>query len=187
MERIDPPLHRRAGFEVAGWDGLRWVLEGVFDTSAEAAGAAKQVLARRLGVKITEEAFSDAEGIFKSRILFTEYRDGVTKPERKSAPSPVVAAPPPRPRRKRYLAGTEGVLVAANQGGQRADRLELGVEGERALGAELQTAPAEIETAELERAAVVAPGGERLAMRAARYRALDRDGGGEMLDRVAER
>jgi hypothetical protein len=112
MERIDPPLHRRAGFEVAGWDGLRWVLEGVFDTSAEAAGAAKQVLARRLGVKITEEAFSDAEGIFKSRILFTEYRDGVTKPERKSAAPPVVA-PPPRPRRKRYLAGTDGVLYVA--------------------------------------------------------------------------
>jgi hypothetical protein len=111
MERIDPPLHRRAGFEVAGWDGLRWVLEGVFDTSAEAAGAAKQVLGRRLGVKITEEAFSDAEGIFKSRVLFTEYRDGV-KPERKPAPAPV-AIVAPRARRKRYLAGTDSVLYIA--------------------------------------------------------------------------
>jgi hypothetical protein len=111
MERIDPPLHRRAGFEVAGWDGLRWILEGVFDTSTEAAGAAKQVLGRRLGVKVTEEAFSDAEGIFRSRILFTEYRDGVMKPERKPAAPPVVVAP--RPRRKRYLAGTDGVLYVA--------------------------------------------------------------------------
>jgi len=33
-ESIDPPLHRRASFEVTGWDGLRWVLEGVFDTGA---------------------------------------------------------------------------------------------------------------------------------------------------------
>jgi hypothetical protein len=110
MERIDPPPHRRAGFEVAGWDGLRWVLEGVFDTGAEAAGAAKQVLGRRLGVKITEETFSDAEGVFKSRILFTEYREGVVKPERKPAAVAVVA---PRPRRKRFLAGTDTVLYVA--------------------------------------------------------------------------
>ncbi len=54
-ESIDPPLHRRASFEVTGWDGLRWVLEGVFDTGAEAAAEAKHVLARRLGVKVTEE------------------------------------------------------------------------------------------------------------------------------------
>jgi hypothetical protein len=110
MERIDPPPHRRAGFEVAGWDGLRWVLEGVFDTGAEAAGTAKQVLGRRLGVKITEETFSDAEGVFKSRILFTEYRNGVVKPERKPAAVAVVA---PRLRRKRFLAGTDTVLYVA--------------------------------------------------------------------------
>jgi len=56
VERIEPPLHRRAGFEVAGWDGLRWILEGIFDTGAEAAEAAKKVLGRRLGVKVTEHA-----------------------------------------------------------------------------------------------------------------------------------
>jgi hypothetical protein len=112
VERIDLPLDRRAGFEVAGWDGLRWVLEGVFETSAEAAVAAKQVLARRLGVKITEEAFSEAEGVFKSRILFTEYRDGVVKPQRKPA-APAIVAPRPHPRRKRFLAGTDSVLYVA--------------------------------------------------------------------------
>lgn len=112
MERIDPPLHRRAGFEVAGWDGLRWVLEGVFETSAEAAGEAKHVLGRRLGVKITEEAFSDAEGVFKSRVLFTEYRDGVIKPERKPV-APVAPVAAPRSRRKRYLASTDQVLYVA--------------------------------------------------------------------------
>jgi len=109
VERIDPPLNR-AGFEVAGWDGLRWVLEGIFDTGAEAAEAAKDVLGRRLGVKVTEEAFSDAEGVFKSRVVFTEYRDGLSKPERKPAGQAVV---PPRPRRKRVLAGTDTVLYVA--------------------------------------------------------------------------
>ena len=112
MERIDLPPHRRAGFEVEGWDGLRWVLEGVFETSAEAAGEAKLVLGRRLGVKITEEAFSDAEGVFKSRVLFTEYRDGVMKPERKPAP-PASAVIAPRARRKRFVASTDDVLYVA--------------------------------------------------------------------------
>ena len=111
MERIDLPPHRRAGFEVEGWDGLRWVLEGVFETSAEAAGEAKLVLGRRLGVKITEEAFSDAEGVFKSRVLFTEYRDGAMKPERKPALPAAPAAP--RARRKRYVASTDDVLYVA--------------------------------------------------------------------------
>ncbi len=110
VERIEPPLHRRAGFEVAGWDGLRWILEGIFDTGAEAAEAAKDVLGRRLGVKVTEEAFSDAEGVFKSRVVFTEYRDGLSKPERKPAGPAVV---PPRPRRKRGLAGIDTVLYVA--------------------------------------------------------------------------
>jgi hypothetical protein len=108
-ERIDPPLHRRASFEVTGWDGLRWVLEGVFDTGAEAAAEAKHVLARRLGVKVTEETL-DADGIFKSRVIHSEYRDGV-KPERKPPPEIPVVKPPLLG--KRSLAGTDAVLYVA--------------------------------------------------------------------------
>ena len=108
-ERVDPPLHRRASFEVTGWDGLRWVLEGVFDTSAEATAEAKHVLARRLGVKVTEETL-DACGIFMSRVLHTEYRDGV-KPERKPPAEIPVAKPPLLD--KRSLAGTDAVLYVA--------------------------------------------------------------------------
>jgi hypothetical protein len=111
VEKALPPLHRRAGFEVAGWDGLRWVLEGVFDTGAEAAGEARHVLGRRLGVKVTEEVFNPSEGIFKSRVVFTEYRDGVLKPERKPAPEPPVVVP--RARRRRLLAGADTVLYVA--------------------------------------------------------------------------
>ena len=108
---MPPPLHRRAGFEVAGWDGLRWILEGVFDTAAEATGEAKHVLGRRLGVKVTEEVFSDNDGVFKSRVVFTEYRDGVLKPERKLVPE--APATPPRARRRRALAGADTVLYVA--------------------------------------------------------------------------
>jgi hypothetical protein len=111
VEKISPPLHRRAGFEVAGWDGLRWVLEGVFDTGAEAAGEARHVLGRRLGVKVTEEVFNQSEGVFKSRVVFTEYRDGVLKPERK--PAPEAPAPAPRARRRRLLAGADTILYVA--------------------------------------------------------------------------
>lgn len=114
-EKVNPPLHRRAGFEVAGWDGLRWILDGVFETSTEAAAEARHVLARRLGVKVTEEVFNEAEGIFKSRIIFTEYRDGVMKSERKPPPTPPVAAVPQRPRKKRLFAGAgiDAVLYVA--------------------------------------------------------------------------
>jgi hypothetical protein len=108
-EKVDPPLHRRASFEVTGWDGLRWVLEGVFDTGAEAAAEAKHVLARRLGVKLTEETL-DADGIFKSRVIHSEYRDGV-KPERKPPPESSVAKPPLLG--KRPLARTDAVLYVA--------------------------------------------------------------------------
>jgi hypothetical protein len=109
-ERADPPLHRRAGFEVAGWNGLRWVLEGVFDTGADAAAEAKHVLGRRLGVKVTEESL-DADGIFKSRVIHSEYRDGVVKAERKPPPEISVVKPPPP--RKRSVAGTDAVLYVA--------------------------------------------------------------------------
>ncbi len=34
VEKTLLPAHGRSGFEVAGWDGVRWVLEGVFDTDA---------------------------------------------------------------------------------------------------------------------------------------------------------
>jgi len=108
-ERVDPPLHRRASFEVTGWDGLRWVLEGVFDTSAEAAAEAKHVLARRLGVKVTEETL-DASGIFMSRVIHSECRDGV-KPERKPPPEIPVSKPPLLG--KRSLARTDAVLYVA--------------------------------------------------------------------------
>jgi hypothetical protein len=110
VRRIAPPLKRRACFEVAGWDGLRWVVEGVFDTGAEAAGASRHVLGRRLGVQVTEEAFSDREGAFKRRVVFAEYRDGVQKPARHTAAAAVVT---PRPRRKRSLAGADDVLYVA--------------------------------------------------------------------------
>ena len=110
-EKASPPLHQRAGFEVAGWNGLRWVLEGVFDTSAEAMAEAKHVLGRRLGVKVTEEIFNDPEGIFKSRVVFTEYRDGALKAERKPAPETPVATP--RTHRRRFLVNANMVLYVA--------------------------------------------------------------------------
>jgi len=86
VERALLPVQGRSGFEVAGWDGVRWVLEGVFDTGTDAERAAKLVLTRRLGVRLTEEFFNAADGVFKSRVVLTEFRDGVPKPERKPAP-----------------------------------------------------------------------------------------------------
>ena len=110
VERIDLPPHRRTSFEVESWDGLRWVLEGAFETGVEAAAAAKRVLEHRLGVKVTEEGFSNAEGIFKSSVVFTEYRDDAPKPQHHPVPTPVIA----RDRhRERYLASTDAVLYVA--------------------------------------------------------------------------
>jgi hypothetical protein len=92
MQANDPnhPVQRRAGFEVAGWDGTSWVDEGVYDDGPAAATQAKHVLARRLGVKITQEVFSPSEGLFKSRVIFTEFRGdppkSQTKPVRQSQP-----------------------------------------------------------------------------------------------------
>jgi hypothetical protein len=60
---------------------------------------------------VTEEVFHPSEGIFKSRVVFTEYRDGVLKPERKPAPEPPVVVP--RARRRRLLAGADTVLYVA--------------------------------------------------------------------------
>jgi hypothetical protein len=98
------PAQGRSGFEVAGWDGVRWVLEGVFDTSVEAEREAKTVLSRRLGVKLTEEFFNAADGVFKSRVVLTEFRDGAPKPERRPAADglttlrDVAAFPRPQPK-----------------------------------------------------------------------------------------
>jgi hypothetical protein len=109
VKRVNPPPDRRAALEVAGWDGSRWVVEGVFDTGAEAAGASKHVLRRRLGVKVTEDSYNDREGIFKSRVVFTEYRDGVPKPDRR----PAAAIVTPQARSKQFPAGTDSVLYVA--------------------------------------------------------------------------
>jgi hypothetical protein len=99
--KVIPSSRRRAGYEVAGWDGVRWVLEGVFESGPEAAYQAKQVLARRLGVRVTQEVFSEADGVFKSRVLFTEFRDPSAKATAPAAapapPPPAAAAPPARP------------------------------------------------------------------------------------------
>ena len=94
-----PPAHRRTGFEVAGWDGSRWLLEGVFDSGAEAASQAKLVLARRLGVRVSEEVFNAAEGVFKSRVVFTEFRGAETAPraERRKPAEPAAAVRAPVP------------------------------------------------------------------------------------------
>jgi hypothetical protein len=108
-QKAFPPAHRRTGFEVAGWDGARWILEGVFDSGAEAASQAKLVLARRHGVRVTEEVFNAAEGVFKSRVVFTEFRG--PEPQAPSAIKKKPDAVPPRSsRRSELLAGGETAL-----------------------------------------------------------------------------
>lgn len=103
-----PPAHRRTGFEVAGWDGARWILEGIFESGAEAASQAKAVLGRRLGVKVTEEVFNPDEGVFKSRVVFTEFRGPepqAPRLDRKKSGEPMA---PPRPStRPGLLAGRD--------------------------------------------------------------------------------
>jgi hypothetical protein len=105
---INPPAHRRAGFEVAGWDGARWILEGIYDSGAEAASQAKTVLGRRLGVKVTQEVFNAAEGTFKGRVVFTEFRGEPPKAERKKAPEPPA---PTRHRTTRDLLGGDDAAL----------------------------------------------------------------------------
>lgn len=84
---------RRTGFEVSGWDGTRWIMEGIFETAVEAASEAKLLLGRRLGVKVTEEVFSDSAGTYKSRVVYTEYREGAVRPQKRSN-EPAAGAPP---------------------------------------------------------------------------------------------
>jgi hypothetical protein len=88
-----PGVPRRSGFEVAGWDGARWILEGIYDSGVEAASQAKVVMGRRLGVKVTQEVFNDTDGTFRSRVVFTEFRGDPPKSDKRRAPEP-----PPRPR-----------------------------------------------------------------------------------------
>jgi hypothetical protein len=85
---LDHPAHRRASFEVTGWDGARWIAEGVYDDGPAAASQAKAVLARRLGVRITQEVFNPSEGMFKSRVVFTEFRGEAPKSEKKQTHIP---------------------------------------------------------------------------------------------------
>jgi hypothetical protein len=105
------PSSRRAGFEVAGWDGARWILEGVYDSGPEAASQAKAVLGRRLGVKVTQEVFNAAEGTFKGRVVFTEFRGEPPKSEKRKAPG----APPPARRRstRDLIGGNDASLYVA--------------------------------------------------------------------------
>ena len=103
--KLDPPPYRRSGFEVASWDGARWTLEGIYDSAPDASHEARHLLGKRLGVKVTEEVFAEDEGVFKSRIIFTEYRDGAARPQRKlelgpmSAPTHAATPVLPRPQR----------------------------------------------------------------------------------------
>jgi hypothetical protein len=105
---VNPPAHRRAGFEVAGWDGARWILEGIYDSGTEAASQAKNVLGRRLGVKVTQEVFNPSEGTFKGRVVFTEFRGEPPKPEKKKAPEPPA---PTRQRTTRELLGGDDAVL----------------------------------------------------------------------------
>jgi hypothetical protein len=106
-----PRVPRRPGFEVAGWDGARWILEGVYDSGIEAASQAKSVIARRLGVKVTQEVFNDTDGTFRSRVVFTEFRGDPPKSEKRRPPEP-----PPRPKERTardLLGGNDAALYVA--------------------------------------------------------------------------
>ena len=108
----NPPVSRRAGFEVAGWDGARWILEGVYDNGVEAASEAKSVLSRRLGVKVTQEIFNPAEGTFKGRVVFTEFRGEPPKAGKKKPPEPPPRPPQPRTLRD-LLGGNDAALYVS--------------------------------------------------------------------------
>jgi hypothetical protein len=110
--KLDPPPYRRSGFELASWDGARWTLEGIYDSAPEAAQEARHLLGKRLGVKVTEEVFAEEEGVFKGRIVLTEFRDGVPRPQRKPEP----AAAPVRPSPRRVViqaAGNDNSMMVA--------------------------------------------------------------------------
>jgi hypothetical protein len=104
----NPPAHRRAGFEVAGWDGARWILEGIYDSGVEAATQAKVVLGKRLGVKVTQEVYNAVEGTFKGRVVFTEYRGDPPKSEKRKTAGPPTLA---RPRTPRELIGASDAAL----------------------------------------------------------------------------
>jgi hypothetical protein len=84
-------VQRGPGFEVAGWDGERWQLVGVFPSQADAIVQAKAALVRRaaINVRVTEERFSEGDGVFKSRVVFAQQRDEI----------PEAAGLPPMPTR----------------------------------------------------------------------------------------
>jgi hypothetical protein len=105
--RLDPSPYRRSGFEVASWDGTRWTLEAIYDSGAEAAQVARRLLEKRLGVKVMEEIFAEDEGVFKSRIVLAEYRDGVTRPRKPTAPGTT------RPQRVFIQAGNDNAMMVA--------------------------------------------------------------------------
>jgi hypothetical protein len=88
---------RQPSFELSAWDGRRWVLEQAFTNSTEALEAARRVLARRRGVKVTEEIYDEGRGIFRSRTVHMEYRDGAEprQPPPLSRPASIGVDPAP--------------------------------------------------------------------------------------------
>ena len=104
LARIQPSGHRSAGYEVTAWDGSRWQLVGVFDTVDEAKYEARIVLPRRQAVRVAEEQFSEVDGTFRTRIIFSEQREGAPPPPARAAKPPPKAEvklravkPPPAP------------------------------------------------------------------------------------------
>lgn len=88
---------RQPSFELSAWDGRRWVLEQAFTNSTEALEAAHRLLARRKGVKVTEEIYDEGRGIFRSRTVHMEYRDGAEprRPPPTSRPATIGINPAP--------------------------------------------------------------------------------------------
>jgi hypothetical protein len=106
LTESNTPASNRSGFEVASWDGARWLVEGIYETGAEAASEAKALLSRRPGVRVTQEVFNAQDGTFKSRVVFSEFRDSARgegamraeRAERRRAPAEVPVAPAAAPR-----------------------------------------------------------------------------------------
>lgn len=74
--QMPTPIQRRAGFEVTAWDGVRWQLVGIYHSAEEAKFHAKALLPRRHAVRVSEETFSENDGTFSARIIFSERREG---------------------------------------------------------------------------------------------------------------